>query len=88
MPVIVIAYKTSLIDGVNVRIYDDSTEKYFELEDDSNTKKYIEYLANKGYTIDISPIKIYSAGEFDVDSLFKTDALAKLTDKEKEVLGL
>lgn len=88
MPIIVIAYKTTSIDGIDVRIYDDATEKYFEDEEDKNTKDYIEYVSKKGYTVDVSPIKIYAAGEFDADALLRAEALSKLTDKEKEILGV
>lgn len=89
MAVIVIAYTTKEIDGQTVRIYDDSTEKYFESIEDQDTIDYIEYLSSsKGLTVDTSDITIYKQGEFDVDALFKADALAKLTEKEKEVLGV
>jgi len=88
MAVIVIAYTTTTIDGQTVRIYNDSTEKYFEDPEDSSTKGYIEYLANNGYTLDISPIKVYIPGEYDIDALVRADALAKLTEQEKQALGL
>lgn len=89
MAVIVIAYSTKEVDGQTVRIYDDSTEKYFESADMQDTKDYISYLASsKGLTVDSSEVIIYKQDEFDVDALFREDALAKLSDKEKEVLGL
>lgn len=88
MPIIVIAYHTETINGVTVRIYDDSTEKYFESENDQDAKDYISYLSTTKGSVETSEIIIYTQGEFDVDALFKADALAKLTDKEKEVLGL
>jgi hypothetical protein len=89
MAIIVIAYHTHTVDGEIVRIYNDSTEKYFDSADNQDAKDYIEYLASvKGMSVDASPITIYAQGDFDVDSLFRADALAKLSDKEKEVLGL
>ena len=89
MAVIVIEYTTKEIDGQTVRIYDDSTEKYFESAGIDDAKDYIEYLSStKGLTVDVSEVTIYQQGEFDVDALFKADALAKLTEKEKEVLGV
>lgn len=89
MAVIVIAYTTKEIEGKTVRIYDDSTEKYFESADMEDTKDYISYLSsNKGLTVESSEVTIYDQGEFDVRALFIEDALSKLTDKEKELLGL
>ena len=89
MAVIVIAYTTKEIEGRTVRIYDDSTEKYFESADIQDAKDYIEYLAsNKGLTVDSSEVIINRQGDFDVDALFRSDALAKLTDKEKQVLNI
>ena len=89
MAIIVIAYHTHVVDGETVRIYNDSTEKYFNSIDDQDAKDYIEYLSSaKGMCVDTSPITIYAQGDFDVDALFRADALAKLSTKEKEVLGL
>lgn len=89
MAVIVIAYKTYQVDGNLVRIYDDSTEKYFESADMQDTKDYIEYLStSKGYTVDSSEVVINKQGDFNVSDLFKEDALSKLSEKEKEALGL
>lgn len=89
MAVIVIAYSTHEINGQLVRIYDDSTEKYFESLGIQDAKDYIEYLAtNKGHTVDVSEITVYNQGELDVDGIFISDALAKLTSKEKQLLNL
>tara|TARA_B110000503_G_C7080913_1_gene385098 strand:- start:658 stop:927 length:270 start_codon:yes stop_codon:yes gene_type:complete len=89
MAVIVIAYTTHEINGETFRIYNDSTEKYFESADIQDAKDYIEYLAStKGYTVDIAPIVIQAQGSLDVTELFRTDALSKLSEKEKEVLGV
>lgn len=88
MAYIVIAYKLYDIEGQSKRIYDDSTEKYFDSMDNKDAKNYSEYLIQKGMNIDISEIKILQEGDFDVSTLFRADALAKLTDKEKETLGL
>lgn len=89
MAVIVIAYTTHEINGETVRIYNDSTEKFFESAELDDAKNYVEYLcSSKGYTVDVSEINIYGENDFDVDALFRADALSKLTEKEKEVLGL
>lgn len=88
MAVIVIAYTTTTIDGQTVRIYNDNTEKYFEDPEDSSTKEYINYLGNRGYTLEVSTIKVYTPGEYDVEAIVKADALAKLTEQEKQALGL
>ena len=88
MPCIVIAYTTIEINKDLARIYDDSTEKYFENSIDDATKNYIDYLVNKGYTVDSSEIKLYAVGELDIDELKKEDALAKLTPQERALLGV
>jgi hypothetical protein len=88
MAVIVIAYTTKEVEGKTVRIYDDSTEKYFKSAELQETIDYIEYLGRKGYTVDSSPVTILQDGEFDVKELYRQDALAKLTDEEKELLNL
>jgi hypothetical protein len=88
MAIIVIGYSTTTIDGFTVRIYDDSTEKYFEDPKDVNTTDYIEYLSSKGYSLEVSPIKIYTPKELNVEELVKTEALAKLTAAEIQALGL
>ena len=89
MAVIVIAYTTKEVEGKTVRIYDDLTEKYFESAEIQDAKEYIDYLSSsKGYTVDTSEIIVYKQGELDVDTLFKDGALAKLSEKEKEILGL
>lgn len=88
MAIIVIAYTTKEVEGKTVRIYDDSTEKYFESAENQNAKDYISYLTDKGNAVDTSKIDIYDQGDFDVSALFKADALAKLSEKEKEVLGI
>tara|TARA_R110000868_G_scaffold106128_2_gene291184 strand:+ start:77 stop:346 length:270 start_codon:yes stop_codon:yes gene_type:complete len=88
MPCIVIAYTTTEINQNLVRIYNDSTEKYFEDSEDETTKNYINYLATKGYIVDSSEIKLYTNNELDIESLYRADALAKLTLEEKEALGI
>lgn len=89
MAIIVIAYITKEIEGQTVRIYNDSTEKYFESSEIQDAKDYITYLTtSKGFTVDVSDVYINKQGDFNVNGLIEQDALAKLTDKEKEVLGL
>jgi len=84
----VIVYKNAL-DGQNtVRVYDDSTERSFE--DYSNAMDYYSYLAAKyiGFGVDIYEKYVYDVGELDLDELKKQDALNKLTEEEKVLLGL
>lgn len=89
MAIIVIAYNTRTVDGETVRVYDDSTEKYFDSAENQDAKDYISYLStSKGLTVDSSEVIIYQEGEFDVNALFRADALSKLSEKEKEVLGI
>lgn len=89
MAVIVIAYTTHEMNGEIFRIYNDSTEQYFESADIQDAKDYVEYLAStKGYTVEIAPIEIHTQGSLNITEMFRTDALSKLSDKEKEVLGL
>lgn len=89
MAVIVIAYTTHEINGETVRIYNDSTEKYFESAEIQDAKDYIEYLASsKGCVVDVAEVTIHNQGDFDVNALFREDALAKLSDKEKQALGI
>ena len=88
MAYIVIAYKLCDIDGQALRIYDDATEKYFDSMENEDAKSYSAYLIQKGLNIDASEIKILTEGELDVNELYKTDALAKLTDEERAPLGV
>lgn len=89
MAVIVIAYMTHEINGETFRIYNDSTEQYFESAEIQDAKDYIEYLStSKGYTVEVAPIEIHTQGSLNIDVMFRNDALSKLTDKEKEILGL
>ena len=77
------------MNGETVRIYNDSTEQYFESADIQDAKDYIEYLSStKGYAVNISPIEIHSQGSLNINAMYVSDALAKLTEKEKQALGL
>jgi len=81
-----IAY-TLISDGnQTIRIYDDSTEKSFDIYDDAIA--YSAYLSTKGLPIDVYEVKIYASGELDIEALVRADALAKLTEQEKQALGL
>ena len=89
MAVIIIAYETRTIDGQLVRVYDDSTEKYFNSSDDQDAKNYLSYLSTSlGLTVETSEITILQQGDFDVSELIKESALKKLTEAEKEALGV
>jgi hypothetical protein len=84
----VIAYKQA-IDGESIiRIYDDSTEKSFE--DYGNAIDYAGYISSKTpeYSVDIYEKYVYGKDELNMNDLKKQDALDKLTEEEKELLGL
>lgn len=88
----VISYKEALEGNAFIRIYDDSTEKTFELQDDASA--YAAYLAGvnsqKGpnTAVDIYQKDVYGPGELDIEELKKQDALNKLTAEEKALLGI
>lgn len=88
----VISYKEALENNSFIRIYDDSTEKTFESQNDALA--YASYLAGvnaqKGpnTAVDMYEKDVYTPGELDIEELKKQDALNKLTDEEKELLGL
>lgn len=88
----VISYKEALENNSFIRIYDDSTEKTFESQDDASA--YAAYLAGvnsqKGINtaVDMYQKDVYAPGELDIEELKKQDALNKLTLEEKELLGL
>jgi hypothetical protein len=81
-----IAYKDAFDGNNSVRIYDDSTEKSFDVYDDAMA--YSAYLSNKGLQSDVYEVKTYASGELDIDELKRQDALSKLTEEEKKLLGI
>jgi hypothetical protein len=81
-----IAYKAAFDGNNTVRVYDDSTEKSFDIYDDAMS--YSAYLSSKGMQSDVYEVKTYSSGELDIEALIRADALAKLTEQEKEILGI
>lgn len=82
-----ISYKEAVENDQLVRIYDDSTEKCFVTEIDA--RNYAGYLLNKyRNSVDIYEKIPLVAGELNIEELKKQDALDKLTQEEKEVLGL
>jgi arginine deiminase len=89
MAIIVIAYHTHIVDGETVRVYNDSTEKYFESITNQDAKDYIEYLSSTlGFTVDVSEITILQQGDLDVSELLRESGLSKLTEAEKQALGV
>lgn len=89
----VIAYKEALDGQQLVRVYDDSTEKSFESKE--NADAYSAYLYNsnvlykaKNTGVDMYEKQVYSLGQLDIDELKKQDALNKLTEEEKQLLGI
>jgi hypothetical protein len=49
---------------------------------------YAAYLSGKGMKTDVYEVHTYTSGQLDIEALVRADALAKLTDEEKQLLGL
>lgn len=82
-----ISYRDANENGQFVRLYDDSTEASFESYDDAVA--YAAYLMQKhGGNVDTYEVKVYSEGEMDLTAMRKQDALNKLTQEERELLGV
>lgn len=82
-----IAYREAMENGQTVRLYDDSTEKSFDIYDDAVA--YGAYLAQKFNTgVDVYEKVAIPPGGLDIDELKKQDALAKLTPEERALLGV
>lgn len=82
-----IAYRDAMENNQAVRLYDDSTEKSFDMYDDAIA--YGAYLAQKlGISIDTYEKTTIPPGGLDINDLKKQDALAKLTEEEKTLLNI
>lgn len=82
-----IAYRDAVENNIAVRLYEDNTEKCFESYDDAVA--YAAYLAQKlGISVDTYEKIVLAVGELDIEALKKQDALDKLTEEEKALLGL
>lgn len=82
-----IAYKDAIEGSIGVRLYDDSTEKLFDSYDDAVA--YAAYLVQKlGINADTYEKVSIPPGGLDIDELKKQDALEKLTEEEKQLLGI
>lgn len=82
-----IAYKIAMEGEATVRIYLDDTEVTFEHQSDA--VDYAGYLLGKGYVnVETYEKPLVMAGELDLLSLRRSDALGKLTAEEKVLLGL
>lgn len=83
----VIVYREAIENGVMVRLYDDTTEKAFDEYNDAVL--YSAYLSQKfNINVDIYEKITIPSGGLDIDELKRQDALAKLTDEEKQLLGV
>lgn len=84
----VIAYNEAMQGNALIRVYEDSTEKGFESQEDAS--EYFNYLSAKNLNsgVDMYEKKIYVAGELDVTELKRQDALNKLTQEDKDLLGI
>ena len=80
------------IQGIeNGYLYIDSSVKFFTEEQDA--LDYMNYLAAstkfpEGYFVFSQDITIVSSGGINITELQREDALAKLTEADKQVLGL
>ena len=82
-----IAYRDAMENGTAVRLYDDTTEKAFDVYEDAVL--YAAYLSEKlGIGVDVYEKTTIPAGGLDIDELKRQDALDKLTPEEKALLGL
>lgn len=82
-----IAYKDAMEESTGVRLYDDSTEKSFDSYDDAVA--YAAYLVQKlGINADTYEKAPIPPRGLDIDELKKQDALEKLTEEEKQLLGI
>lgn len=74
-------------NNIAVRLYEDDTEKCFESYDDA--VEYAAYLVQKlNISVDTYEKVILAPGELDIAALKKQDALDKLTEEEKALLGI
>lgn len=91
----VIAYKdvveNNSKEDIIRRLYDDDTEKSFSSQDDAiDYRKYLDQKLpfNGNTATDLYISEVYNSGELDIEPLYRADALAKLTELEKEALGI
>lgn len=71
-------------EGEPIRIYDDESEKFFS--EYLSAEAYSQYLNEKGKQTIIAPIQIHAT--IDIVALKRGDALAKLTETEKQLLNI
>ena len=82
-----IAYREVIENNTVVRLYDDSTEKAFDVYEDAVA--YAAYLNQKlSIGVDVYEKTTIPVGGLDIDELKRQDALDKLTPEEKALLGL
>lgn len=82
-----IAYRDAMENGTAVRLYDDTTEKAFDVYEDAVV--YAAYLSEKlSIGVDVYEKMTIPAGGLDIEALKRQDALDKLTPEEKALLGI
>lgn len=88
----VIAYKEVYDGSTHLRVYDDSTEKHFEVYEDavdySGYLTVVNQTTFKNTNVDMYETKLYQPQELDIQGLKRQDALNKLTQEEKDLLGI
>lgn len=85
MTIIVIPFEDKQVvnNGIE-RVYDDTLEKFFDNEEAAEVYKH--YLECKGMQVALAPLNVLST--IDITALQVADALAKLTETDKQLLGL
>lgn len=84
---IVIGYKNISIDGsISTPLYLDETEKYFSSLQDA--EEYRNFLSTKYSGLQICLTSVIVEQSIDITELKRKEALLKLTEEEKQLLGL
>ena len=81
----IIGYSLQINENApNVKVYDDDSEKF--ISDEVSAIEYANYLAGKNLFVDRDQITVLPS--IDVIAKKKADALALLTDEQKQLLNL
>lgn len=89
----VIGFVDIMQNGVIVRVYDDTTELCFAGTEQELASAYGAYLSAKynctqGFGIDVYSKEMQTTATLDIEELIRQDALAKLTQQERDILGV
>lgn len=89
----VIGFVDIMQNNVIVRVYDDTTELCFAGTEQELASAYGAYLSAKyngtqGFGIDVYSKEMQTTATLDIEELIRQDALAKLTQQERDILGV